>query len=248
MRKFSVLFLCSFLILGGAFAVSKTEIQSRGFIKVGIYPELEPFTSSDTSDGYAGFDVDIIKKIAQMWKVDIEWVPIVAWGDNIPGLQSRKFDIFIAPFTITPQRSKLILFTQPHFNAGQVVVKLAKNKSIQSVKDLVGKKVAAMKGTTCVAAARQIPDAIVMAIPVASDVIQTVLDGKADAYIIDRPIALADVKKDSRLEIVGSPFTVEYYGYGINKEDSEFLTELNAAITMIHESGEWEKIFNKWFK
>ena len=40
----------------------------------------------------------------------------------------------------------------------------------------------------------------------------------------------------------------EYYGYGLNKDDSELLTDFNQEITKMHENGEWDKIFQKWFK
>lgn len=230
-------------------ALTLTEIKEKGILKVGIFPEVSPFTFRDDAGNFAGFDVDVIVKIAQMWNVDIEWVPITEWADNIPGLQTRRYDIFIAPFTISPSRASKILFSQPHFRAGQVIVTRSNDLRINGIDDLDNQRVAVLAGSTCEEALeRKVPGAIPVTLPTQREVVNNVLRRKSAAYIVDRPVALAEVK-DSRgkLRIVGDPFTIEFYGYGLNKADTGLVAELNQAISLMQEQGEWDKIFNKWF-
>ena len=65
--------------------------------------------------------------------------------------------------------------------------------------------------------------------------------------MIDRPVAENIIEADSDLEISGGIETEEQYGFVVQQGDTELLDELNEALTEIIDSGEYKKIYTKWF-
>ena len=44
-----------------------------------------------------------------------------------------------------------------------------------------------------------------------------------------------------RLRVVGKPFTQEYYGVGIKKDDTQLATRINNAIADMIQDGSWQR-------
>ena len=55
------------------------------------------------------------------------------------------------------------------------------------------------------------------------------------------------IKDDSNLEIVGEPFTEEFYGVAVRKEDRALLQRINQTIVRLKREGKLKEIENKWF-
>ena len=66
----------------------------------------------------------------------------------LPGLEAKKFDIVIAPVTITKERMKRYLFSVPIADATAALMKRADDKSIMKPEDIAGKTVGGQKGTS----------------------------------------------------------------------------------------------------
>ena len=66
----------------------------------------------------------------------------------LPGLEAKKFDLCIAPVTITKERMKRYLFTVPIADATAALMKRANDKSITKPEDIAGKTVGGQKGTS----------------------------------------------------------------------------------------------------
>jgi len=71
-----------------------------------------------------------------------------AWDGIIPGLLAHKYDVICSAMTITEERAKQVDFSDPYFEAKQVILTKADNTEIQDVDDLNGKVVAVQQGTT----------------------------------------------------------------------------------------------------
>ena len=73
------------------------------------------------------------------------------WTSVLPGLEAKKFDICIAPVTITKERMKHYAFTVPIADATAALMKRADDKSIMKPEDIAGRTVGGQKGTSQVA-------------------------------------------------------------------------------------------------
>ena len=242
-KSFSMFLLCIALVL---IIGSTTVMGAKPVLKVGTSADFPPFEFQDEKTGaYLGFDIDLIRAVGQAAGMEVQIVN-TAWDGLIPGLLTGNYDCIMSAMTITDERLKAVAFSDPYFSAGQVIVTLADDSSIQTVEDLEGKKISVQIGTTGDLAASEIKGATVKRFNLAPDAIQEVRNGSVPACIIDLAVA-AEIAKEYKDIKFGEPFTMEYYGIAISKNNTELIKKINRALASIKASGEYDKIYAEWF-
>ncbi len=96
------------------------EIQSngkQGVLKLGTAAVTEPFAFVDGSRNIVGFDIELARYIAQRLDMKLEVVNM-DFGALIPALISGKVDMIAACITITEERQKKVLFSEPYYTGG----------------------------------------------------------------------------------------------------------------------------------
>ncbi len=84
------------------------------------------------------------------FQMNVVFVP-VPFDQLIPSSVQGKGDIAAAGLTVTPERQKLVAFTDPYFTGVDEIVVTAKNtKPIKTLRDLAGRKVHVPKGSSYV--------------------------------------------------------------------------------------------------
>jgi len=246
----------SILVLTLAFAVvgcggeqdTWEQIQDEEKLTIGMSADYKPFEYTDEDGQIIGFDVDIAKAIGEKLGVEVEFVD-TAFDGLIPGLKSGKYDLIMSAMTITEKRAKAVDFTDPYFNAGQVVAVTADNDNIQSVEDLEGKKVGTQLGTTGDLKVSEMEN--IEQIKRYEKIPQAFIDlnnGRIDAVVNDLPVTAAYILTNPEVKIVGKPFTTENYGIAARPGDEQLLTEINTALQEVKEDGTYDEVYNSWFK
>ena len=115
--------------------------------KIGMNAEYPPFESVDEAGEIVGFDADLMVAIAEAAGFEFEWVN-TRWDGIFVALQSGEFDAVISAATITDERAEIVNFSDPYFNAGQMIAVRADETGIAGPTDLAGKKVGVQLGTT----------------------------------------------------------------------------------------------------
>ena len=118
---------------------------------------------------------------------------------------------------------------------------------IKGLTDLNSKRVAVIKGTTSENFLRY-HDVTAMVVESLDDLITSLKTGSVEAVIYDAPALMYVAKKDPAIKVVGEMFDVQKYGvvfpqWGHNPYKEIF----NVAILEMHDSGEYRRIYNKWF-
>ena len=98
-------------------------------IKVGTNAEYRPFEYVDENNNIIGFDVDLMTALAEAGGIEFELVN-TKWDGIFVALANGEFDAVISAVTITDERKETVDFTDPYFNAGQVLAVLADNTTI----------------------------------------------------------------------------------------------------------------------
>ena len=123
------------------------------------------------------------------------------------------------------------------------------NTSINTFKDLTGKKVAVQIGTTSAEEVRKLPNVEVKEFNSSADTFMELKAGGVDAVVNDRPVndyyILKSGEKDVRA--LDELLTSEDYGLAINKNNADLQKKVNDALASLKKSGEYDKIFAKWF-
>ncbi len=211
---------------------------------IGIDATLEPMEYLENGK-LVGFDVDLGKNLAKELDADIEFRNII-FDDLFNALDQRQINMVISAVTITEERQQKYDFSDPYLNAGQVIIMRKENKTIRSIADLQGKKIATQTGTTNEQEAlKHTSDRLVMRYPDFVQATQALIDGKVDALFTDLPNAKGITSKNSDLKIVSAPFTKEYYGIVFLKGDPS-VTQINEALAVLRKKGVLDQLEKKW--
>jgi polar amino acid transport system substrate-binding protein len=116
---------------------------------------------------------------------------------------------------------------------------------INGPKDLAGKPVAVVQGSTSAQFAAGIKARLVNFTDFQSAA-AAMLGGKADAVLYDAPVILYYVKNEPRALMAGSTFRPENYGI-IFPIGSPLRRPVNEALLTLFENGTYESLYKKWF-
>ncbi len=129
-----------------AVADTLEDVKKRGELVAATEMQFPPFDISDNGT-YKGLDRELIDAVGKELGVKVKYLDL-PWTSVLPGLEAKKFDLVIAPVTITKERMKRYLFTVPIADATAALMKRADDKSIMKPEDIAGKTVGGQKGTS----------------------------------------------------------------------------------------------------
>ena len=130
---------------GGAKGATLKDVQKAGKLTIATSPDFPPFESLE-GDTVVGIEPDIMKLICDKLGVEAEFVQM-DFDSVLIGIQAAKYDCAMSGITVTPARQKNMLFTDPYYNAAQVIV-VAEGSPITGKADLAGKVASVQTGTT----------------------------------------------------------------------------------------------------
>lgn len=237
------------LLVSPAFAGKLDDIKKRGAFVAGVKDSQVPFGFIDEkTNQIAGFEIDLMKALADKLGVKLEVKPVTS-ATRIPMLTQGDVDIVAATMTHKKDREGQVDFSITYFMTGQRL--LVKKGAVKSIKDLAGKKIGSVKGSTSEQNAKKAePTATIVSFETYPEAFLALKQGKVEAVTTDEAILVglkfSDDKPDT-WDIVGDYISPEPYGFGVIENDSKFRDFVNISLMELWESGEYKKIYEKWF-
>jgi len=205
-----------------------------------------------------GYTIDICKAVVTSLEkrlniagLKVQWVPVTAQS-RFEAVASGKADLECGSSTITLSRMKQVDFSSIVFvESTGLAVKTA--SGITSLKDMVGKKIAVIAGTTNekVVAARSDQlqlNATIVRVKDRDEAVAALESGTADAFANDKLLLIGTRFKDPQaLRMLPDDLSIESYAIVLPRGDWELRLAVNTALAQIYRSGEVMTIFNKWF-
>lgn len=227
---------------------SLIRIRNEGVIKVGTSLDELPWGGIDKPTGkYIGGEVEIANLIGRLLGAKVEFVNR-RFDFLTTDLLNHKFDIIIAGMSITPERRKIIEFSNPYFFTGQAVAVSKTNKEIKNAGSLNGKIIGTLAATTSYDYARSIPGIKeVRGYESPEKYFTDTIMGTIDAAIYDLPAVYWYVKNNPELNFSFFIPTNEGYGVGIRREDEQLRERVNLIIEKIRNSDEFKEIISRWY-
>jgi len=232
---------------GAARAEARTfeEIRKDGKIVAaseGAFPPFNFFQGSKLT----GFEIELAEAMAQKMGVAIEWRTL-GFDALLAGLRQGRWDMVIASFAVTPERSKAVTFTAPHYCSGGIIV--AKDPAIRTVKDLEGKVVAVQTGTTYLQNVRKLTGVKdVKNFPRDTDARAVLVAGRVDAWVTDRFVAKEAIEAAPEAGLRAGDFVfVEKIATAVTKGNSSLVKALDEALAALQADGTYEAISRKYF-
>lgn len=123
-------------VLGSSVVASAQE----KILKIGLEGTYAPFSYRDKNK-LTGFEVEYGRKLAKEMGMKPEFVQ-TKWDSLIAGLDSDKYDIILNNVQKTPERESKYSFGSPYVYSKTVLITNKKNKNLNSLNDINGKKFA----------------------------------------------------------------------------------------------------------
>lgn len=241
---------------GGECAPGSLPLKTPGQLTVATdSPAYAPwFVDNDPSNG-KGFESAVAYAVADQLGFshdEVTWVKVPFNNSYAPG--QKDFDFDINQISITPQREKVVDFSEGYYSAAQAVIALKGDPAAKatSIADLKTLKLGAQTGTTSLTAITDVikPDAQPLVFDDTNAAKQALLNGQVDAILADLPTAFyitaVEIPKGT---IVGQfqPETGQTEQFGMLFEQGSGLVPcVNQALDTLKADGTLAKIEDRW--
>jgi polar amino acid transport system substrate-binding protein len=234
---------------GGGGQAAELDLHTDGQLTIGAEFPVKGFVELPIDDP-KGFEVDLGDAIAKELGV-----PKVQWKNTpFTGLFSpapKDFDMAINEITITEDRSRVVDFSVPYFDANQgfVIKKGGPAEGVQSIAEMKDLQFGVQATTTGAAYVKDEiqPDSQPREFSTLPALTQALVNGQVDAMLMDVAIS-AEIVKERRqdVEMTGEFITDEQYGILFEKGNS-LRQPVNEALRKLEADGTLERLQAKWF-
>jgi polar amino acid transport system substrate-binding protein len=204
-----------------------------------------------------GFDIELMRALCAQLQLSLE--PVRYSGSDFNGifdeLTQHRCDAVISGTTITPDRAKVVLFSQPYleFNQG-VAINRERSANVTSVADLHGLTAGIQSGNTSdFVAKRLVADGTIAGIKYYPyHGIATALDdleaGRIGLVIKLHPVISWLVQDRPRLAVPLEVPTHEQLGIAFAKDNVALCDAVNGALVALRGNGEFARLEARWFQ
>lgn len=218
---------------------------------VATEPTYPPFDSTDDDGNIVGFDMDLIKAIAedQGFKVEFQAFEFDA---IVPAIQAGNADIIAAAMNVTPDRAEKVDFSEKYYDSGKVIIVKKDNDAIKGIEDLTSSmKVAAQISTTeaeyieNLAKEGKIGNAVIL--NKTTECILQLQNGDVDAIIMDAPVAdQYTAKFADEIKALDALIDPAPMAFAVKKGNAELLEKINAGLAKMKENGTYDELKAQW--
>jgi ABC-type amino acid transport substrate-binding protein len=236
------------------------KIAERGSIVLAYRESSVPFSYLEGPGRPIGFGVEVANKVAEAVRqatgkkdLRIEYQAVTS-QNRVPLVANGSVDLECGSTTNNAARAKDVAFAVNYFYASSRLL-VKKSSAVQKLGDLAGKAIATTTGTTTFGQLRKLSlekNLNLSVVPAKdhADGFLLVESGRAQAFAMD-DILLAglmlNAKNPEDFTIVGEPLQVEAYACMLRKDDPAFKKLVDTTLTSMMKSGEFEKLYKKWF-
>ena len=210
-----------------------------------------PFEYMDDKTGDPeGFDVDVIKAVADKMGLQCEYLPNQKFDTLVPLIkQGGKADVSIAAITITDEREDSVDFSEPYLDSNQAIVALKGSAETEETLNDASKQVVCQGGTTGDDwITENLPNATRVPVDDVTAALTGVQTGLYNAMVVDLPVAKYMLSNSfSDLDIIEEIPTGEQYGIAVSKDNPNLTKAINKALEDMKSDGTMDSIETKWF-
>ncbi len=218
---------------------------------VGTDAAYAPFESQNEKGEIVGFDIDVVTAIAKKAGIEVKFVN-TPWEGIFKTLDQGDRDFLVSAVTITDERKQSMDFSNPYFDAQQLIAVKATSK-ISKFDDLKKLKVGVQNGTTGDEVVSKLLGKTNANIKRFADTplaLKELESGGVDAVVADNGVVVNYVTNNpgSKFKVVmDKAFQPEQYGIVVKKGNADLLGKINKGLADIKADGTYDQIFSKYF-
>lgn len=218
-----------------------------GELRVASLGDAKPYTFTDASGNFTGFDVEFFTDVAH--RIGINKVVFIGqdFAGILPSVANGRYDAGVAAIGITPAREKTVDFSSGYL-AGYLTVLTRKDSGITDVNTLAKHRLAVVQGTLQESyAVQHFTHTDLVRFPDNNAAISALNSGTVDADFLDYEAAKDYAKRFNLIHAADIPSFDAPAGFAIAKGKPAFKAALDKAIAASMQDGTWKKLYEKWF-
>lgn len=239
----------------GGQAAPKNE-EAQKVLRVGTTARSIPFSfKNEETQKLDGFEIEFVGMIADKLGYKVEWT-VTDFSGLMGMLEADKVDTIANQVVATEDRKKKYLFSEAYLHSGSRLVVRQDDKSIASLTDLKGKKIAAGLGSNNEVFLQEYEKQHkigmnIVAYEDTSGVLYDVANGRVDSYLLDQGAGQIRIEKSGlQLQFSGEPVNIHEIAYIFADKDKTkpLIEQFDKAIREFHQDGTLSKLSMKWLK
>ena len=258
--RFSFLLLGTILAPVPATSGTLDKIRSSHTLKLGIREALIPFSYLGVDQKPVGFSIDLCDAVAERVKTTLKLDALevvhtpVNPSNRIPLLQNGAIDVECGSTTNTVERQRQVAFSMTIF-VSQPKWLVRTDSAIADPRQLSDKKIAITQGSLSLLVAEKIKDKDKLGFSVVqskdhADSLLLLRTGRVAAWFEEDSVlaGLRAISPEPRtLVMLPTVYSRYFDALMIRKDDAAFKAVVDAAIQEKMASGEFAKLYDKWF-
>ncbi len=218
---------------------------------VGTDAAYAPFESQNEKGEIVGLTIDLLSAVAKKAGIEIKFVN-TPWEGIFNALQQGDRDMLASSITITDERKQTMDFTNPYFDAYQLIAVKATSK-VAKFDDLKKLKVGVQTGTTGDEAVTKLlgkTNTNIKRFESTPLALKELESGGVDAVVADNGVVVNYVTNNPGAKfktVSDKAFAPEQYGFAVKKGNAELLEKLNKGLADIRADGSYDTIYAKYF-
>jgi len=231
------------------------KVIASGIIRCGYVPYPPGLIKDPTTGQISGMFPEILEEAAKNLGLKVEWTEEVGWGTMVEGLKTNRYDMVCQPVWPLAGRAKVADFSEPiYYSAVEAYVRADDSRLDGNLAALNNSqfRIATTDGELAeVIAQKDYPNAKRVGLPQLTDFSQlllTVIDGKADAAFMEPHFAFEFMKKNpGKLKAAspGNPVRLSPNVWMIKQEDTVFRRMIDTSLSELQNNGFVEQVLRK---
>ncbi|MDY3126780.1 MAG: glutamate ABC transporter substrate-binding protein [Corynebacterium sp.] len=205
----------------------------------------------------SGLDVDVATYVVNSIAKAKGWdEPAIEWREAPSAqretlIQNGEVGMIAATYSINASRAESVNFGGPYLLTHQALLVQEGNNDIKGLEDLDGRILCSVTGSTPAQKVREaLPTVQLQEYDTYSSCTEALRQGNVDAMTTDATILNGyAAQSPGNFRVVellqdGEPFTNEYYGIGLTKDDEEATKAINTALEEMYADGSFDKFIS----
>jgi len=250
----SALIVAVFFFLFGLFVNSPllnaqdSEYKSRNFVDASSN-NFPPMNILDKDGNLAGFGKDLSDAVVKAIGGRVTHIHSAHWSQVLGWLDSGKAD-FIHDTGYTEDRDEFLDYSDPIIEMPEVIFIRQDRYDITGFDSLKGRTVACVNKHISHLYLQKFPEIKCHIVKTPVEGLYELVAGKVDAFVYPKQIILylvQELRLGDKIKIVGEPLRTLTWSMVVKEGNEEVLRLLNEGISEVRETGEYKRIYNKWW-
>lgn len=246
--------------LEGALSPTLANIKKTQTVRLGYRDDSLPFSFLDHANRPIGYSLEICEAIVEEIGTEVDEANLkidyvkVTVDNRIPPVVENKIDFECGSTTANAERGKVVAFSPMIYVSGTKLM-VPKASAINEAKDLKGKTVVVLKGTTNEQAMHLLDTKSSLGLKfVAVDnreqAYQALIDQKADAFASDDILLFGLIalhKSQDKFRVTSDYLSYDPYGIMFRKGERQVAEVVERAMRRLASNQDLLPLYKKWF-